>query len=385
MGKEEAQKVFDFIQSGLLEHDKDSAFTEFWKQEIGTDITSYEDVDRLKPTVVLNMIHFLSIYSLFDEQEEKTELLAQTKKGFMTGSFTEDGEYDCSSLDSELMDNYLEKSIFCKGKPVHNIETMEGVVSDVLGSNHYDEAERLSLTVDQLIFERAIPESPLSGMDTIFSEWEQLMLQVEGILLYETMNSYHQGTKMDMSLVPEISSFLTERQCSSLPESFINQYEEQLILFPKLFIEYILSGKQVNQETEQKFSQLMRKANALKIDIFSFCFPDYTLPENLEETMKRQERLVFLNLKQIMENLIVSRDKKQALRLIPFLEEGGAFAAVGFAHLSGVIEELRAQGWELKSVKLSRPLERSYCSGPAPDDIDSLRDEREPLFPWSDF
>ena len=42
--------------------------------------------------------------------------------------------------------------------------------------------------------------------------------------------------------------------------------------------------------------------------------------------------------------------------MLPYFEEGGAFSAVGFAHLSGVLRELEAQGYELKLIEFSVPL-----------------------------
>ena len=41
-----------------------------------------------------------------------------------------------------------------------------------------------------------------------------------------------------------------------------------------------------------------------------------------------------------------------AQSMLPYFEEGGALSVVGFGHLSGVLEELKAQGYEIRNIEL---------------------------------
>ena len=164
----------------------------------------------------------------------------------------------------------------------------------------------------------------------------------------------------------KVLDFLKKKKCISLPESSIERYEKQFILFARQYIEYGSSGLRMDEEMEQKFNRLIKEIGALKRNIVSSCFPDYIWPDDIKEIIEKSERFALLNIKQEMESVFISRDKKQALSMIPFLEHGGVFAVVGFGHLNGVIKELQAQGWEVEPIELSRPLEPVDCpSGPS--------------------
>ena len=69
-----------------------------------------------------------------------------------------------------------------------------------------------------------------------------------------------------------------------------------------------------------------------------------------------QQSFMLDSIKRQIDVMLLSRDKKMARNMLPYFEKGDAFAVVGFGHLSGVLEELKAQGYEVRSVELSVPL-----------------------------
>ena len=44
--------------------------------------------------------------------------------------------------------------------------------------------------------------------------------------------------------------------------------------------------------------------------------------------------------------------------MLPYFEEGGAFVAVGFSHLSGILEKLKAQGYEARTYRIFHTFNR---------------------------
>ena len=115
-------------------------------------------------------------------------------------------------------------------------------------------------------------------------------------------------------------------------------------------------GKQIEGEVEWELAKLIKEMGRAIREITSFCFPDYIWPNNGEKMIESEERIQLDILKKTIESIILSRDQKQARSMLPYFEEGGAFSAVGFAHLSGVLKELKAQGYELKLIEFSVPL-----------------------------
>lgn len=63
-----------------------------------------------------------------------------------------------------------------------------------------------------------------------------------------------------------------------------------------------------------------------------------------------------LNLPDLAQNLIEKRNHKMAERLLPFLQDGGAFAAVGVAHMpgeDGIVALLQKKGYKITRLPLS--------------------------------
>ena len=146
-----------------------------------------------------------------------------------------------------------------------------------------------------------------------------------------------------MNIKEKILGFLDETQCVSSSETDINQYLNQTIDFMQLFVLEFSKGKQIEEKTEKQFMSLIGESGSSKRKIISSCFPDYVWPENTEELVKKQESFILDSIKRQIDGILLSRDQKMARNMLPYFEKEGVFAAVGFGHLSGVLEELKAQ------------------------------------------
>lgn len=74
------------------------------------------------------------------------------------------------------------------------------------------------------------------------------------------------------------------------------------------------------------------------------------------------EEMEEIDLPDLARELVENRNHRMVERLIPFLESGGAFAAVGVAHFpgeEGIVELLRKKGWTVTRVSLPTATERS--------------------------
>ena len=128
-------------------------------------------------------------------------------------------------------------------------------------------------------------------------------------------------------------------------------------------------GEKITETVEKQLAGFISETGRRQRDIFSLCFPDYQWPENLEEVAERANQLQLDSVKGLIEFLIVPRDPKQAQSMNSYFEKGGAFAAVGCDHLSGVLRELKVQGYEIRRIDFSTP----FKVPPIPSLYESLK------------
>ena len=204
------------------------------------------------------------------------------------------------------MDAYFEETLSCMGKPVHSLESLETQVS-AFSLIVSDEAiaEQLNLSADQII--RTL-DGRLSAIEKTIGEWQIFVNQVQMSLQQMVMRNYHQDIEVDsailaMNIQQTISDFLRAKQCSTLPESSINQYAVQSVNFEKFYSKQFVMGKQIEGEVEREFAKLIKEKSRAIREITSFCFPDYIWPDNLEERIESGERFQLDILKKAIGNL----------------------------------------------------------------------------------
>ena len=362
MSEENVRKVFEVMHTTLSENDKIGYFKEVLKKKKDIDITSYENFIRLTPFTVYALFRGILSYGTYDEPYKKIMLedlrnSSIKKEEKVEKAVVEVAAKEKCPLKKGYMDHYLEKKIFCEGKPVHSIETAESQISDVLSTtDHEFETEQLLLAVDAFILDR---KELTSELDIIVSDFNRYVLEWKGYLVDRVQDRIFQKTEIEASSVPQqrVVRFLENKNCKDFSEASIHQLKEQFVLYAEKYMNYILQKEPMDEEQEQQFIQLTGEINLLKEDIISSCFPDYVWPDSAKKLIKRKVWLNVQALKQEKKKFFISRDKKLALSMIPFLQGGEAFVALGLGHLTGVIGELQEQGWEIEPIELSRLLE----------------------------
>ena len=380
IGEERAQRLFKSIQSALsrLSEDAVTFLSGDWKM-LNVDITSYTDFNQLRPSSVIFMIGQFIQLSQATLEEEADKTVDDDPLDKLEEVPASDGDVDTAQTDetesdsqtalrpdiktclsrSERMDVYIEQTLFCMGNPVYSLESV-GSQADALSDGNDDRgvAKMLDINFD-IIIDRL--EGRISELEEVVFELSSHFKQLETRVSNHVINSYHQNIAVDggmlkLSVREEISGVLKQKQCPSVPETFINGYADHIVGLSQLNIQEFVRGKQIEEETKQKFARLMREIGLAQREIISSCFPDYIWPDNLEEQDESVVTFVLDFLQKQIESVLLSRDQKLAHSMLPYFERGKTFAAVGFAHLSGVLEELKAQGYEVSLIELSVPL-----------------------------
>ena len=388
IGEEKTQRIFKAIQSALAQLDEEfvSTFSNDYKK-LNVDVNSYKDFNKLTPINVFGMmgtiVHRQKIVkkqglkpnNKFSKTEKTTDKISDEQEDAQKSSVSltedEDGNIQDGKSDMEMcfsrqnpMDIYFEKTLSCMGRPVHSLESLETQLSVRSSIVNEAMAEQLSQSAD-IIIRVLAGGGQLSEIEKTVVEWGAFANQVQRNLQQTVIHNYYQDIKVDSAaletnLQQTISTFLREKQCFSLPESSINQFVAQNIKLSKVYVKQFVTGQRIEGEIERKLAKSIKEVGHIAREITSFCFPDYIWPSNMEEKIASGERFALNALKREVESIILSRDQKQAIGMLPYFEEGGAFSAVGFAHLSGVLKELEAQGYELRLIEFSVPLKLPY-------------------------
>ena len=403
IGEEKAQKLFSSFQSALSRLDEDivSSLVNNWK-DLDLDITAYSDFNSLKPSVLMLLMDRVVSLRQWELKKKKEEhehdlfnkVAAFTVKQKSSQIDSQETAFDSEPLDKEIsseisedktaqtnhsgisdktdiqecfqqewkMDVYIEKTLSCMEKPVYSLESVESQVATLASrTNQKELVDILNISFDRLI---ALLEERLNEEEIKVLEVAQFFsLKIRG-LQASILQNYHQNLQIPTvsfqeKIQKDISKFLTQKQCSILSEISLKKFADHTVNLFELYFQAFVSGKQMKKETEEKMKLLIKEAFNHQRVLISSCFPDYKRPHNQEELTQKAEKLLLNFLKQEIEAILLSRDQNMARKMLPYFEQGGAFAAVGFSHLSGVLEELQAQGYEVKLIEFSTPLKEA--------------------------
>ena len=335
LGEEKAREVFKFLQ---LEHDSEKSLANKLNILYGIDITSYETVNRLIP------IWLVQLPKLANYQENLNE------------HFSKYPIPDCPSKDAKPMDSFIENAIICKGKPVHSIETAETQVTPYFERNHHADAQTLYAYFKKNF---QYEQGHLSEMDITIDEWNSLSIRIAKNLMEGIENHFYHNSAIDISpITDQIFLFLRRNQCLDLPTNRVEEYMAFSLQLYQLTVHQIHEA-QTEEELKQNMLPIVENLRTAETDILSSCFPDYTPEISKEEAVESTINNLWFQIKHLREKIIDERDKKQALFLLPYLEEGGVFAAVGARHLKGVLKELETKGWQIRALPLSHPIKEA--------------------------
>ena len=186
--------------------------------------------------------------------------------------------------------------------------------------------------------------------------------------LRERLNAAAENAGIPPVLIQRIPLQMLPLVFSAPPESNFNQVVDVQVY--ELAKEHELIIKELETVDEQVgvFRNLSRE-DAIRfledaLEEFENGFPtqktllDAYSRGDLETLMASfAEEMEEINLPELARELLENRNHRMTERLLPFLESGGAFAAVGVAHLpgeEGIVELLREKGWNVERVPLSR-------------------------------
>ena len=353
--EDRVQRLFSALQVALSELDEDEVFFlhNEWK-EFDLDITSYEDFNNLRPSEVLSIIDLvldsksdLRPQPLMDKDERK-KVSRYHSKSDMEECLSQRGG----------MDSYIEKVLSCLKKPVYSLETLESRRMALSALNNADMVEELIRDFDKLILR--LTGSPQEEEDDLHKEWRSFLSEIKS-RLYDHIASGYLNKPVDNTVLKSdfakaISEFLVKKKCPVSASASINQYAKGIVDNYQLKLKVQVKGKQMEETEEEQLRGLINGTNYREKEVFSLCFPDYKWPEDLEESLKRKNKLQLDRIKNMIKLLSLLRDPKLVQNMLPYFEKGGAFVVFGLAHLSGVLKGLKMQGYEIRQVKFSTPL-----------------------------
>ena len=340
LGEQKAREVFEFLQSILTQYNEAKALMNKLKTLYGIDITSYETINRLIPFWILQLENLKKLPEKLNEHLSGQE------------------QPDCLSKEAKQMDLSIERALFCKGKPVYSIETAEiQARAFYLKRNHYTEAQVLHATLNKAVQKS---QGNQSEMDATIEEWNQLITRITQNLLKHIANLIHQNVPININSEREqILTFLIHKQCINLPTNPVDEYLEQLLQLLQSRFHHLISGTQTEEEFKKDITLFVERAHTAHTAILSSCFLDYMPKTSKEQAIDRTVNKIWYSVQYEREQIFNARNKPQALFLLPYLEEGGVFAAIGANHLKEVLTELEALGWQIKAVPLSHPIKEA--------------------------
>ena len=354
LGEQKAREVFEFLQDFLLNRDEEGFLVNKIQTLYGIDVTSYETVNHLTPFFIMQIIQelFRTQHIPLEQKSKKLEkLLAK-----LNGDSPEQVTFDCSLKTGKQMDLFIEKALVCEGKGIYSIETAEIQIRALyFNRNHHEESRNLHALLSAIVQRE---KGNQSEMDIIIEEWGKLFAKIIKRLSKHIANQLFQNIPIDVNPETEqILDFLSEKQCADLPINRVKEYMDLTLQLYQLSFHYTLKATQIEEETAKRnIAPIVEKLYETGTDVFASCFPDYKPAMSKEETMEWRTSAMWNSIQHEREQLINPRDKSQALFLLPYLEEGGVFAAVGAGHLKGVLRELEAKGWQVRAVPLSHPI-----------------------------
>lgn len=358
IGEERAQEIFSAIQFALSQLDERGAsfLSEKWKK-FGLVLTSYEDFNNLRPRRMFTIESLVGAVRRDLIPQPPTLEIPQARpdrKEDPTPNMKK-----CFLRSYPMMDTYIEKVFSCMEKPVYSLENPDESLPFLLFSESKEIAAGLVWDSDRII--RRLRDQESSG-DILHEEWGSFLSEIEERVWKDLNKGYYLNRFVDTAFLQSdiertVSRYLMKKECFALSDSFINQYAQGIINMNQLLVWFFSKGEQMTEKTEEELAGLISETSLRQREIFSLCFPDFHWPKDLEETAERANQLQLDFIKSVMDTLVIPRDLKQAQSMHTYFEKGGAFAAVGFSHLAGVLRELRAQGYKVRQVPFSPPFE----------------------------
>ena len=409
IGDEQAQEIFNFIQSSLALDTQGLVFDGL-KNMFGFDLRDYRNFNQISPLVIKNIL-LENIKNFPAEEGQKAIFIDRWGKSLKQNPFLFFAEKIQNSPAEDnpeeevctTMDAYIERTISQMGKPVHSLEIVkEQIFRSQAGIDYELEAKILNLQFLNMREGKSRPN--VEKTDILFNKWNNLLRDQEQKFTKAVVKEYYKGNPVFplkekflnpiKQLATERMFFLLSNRCSvfldsssgklstdltvqtkdlkkesglqnnslSKKELFIlmGSHIDQTLELEELYFQKIFEGKPIDKETENELVHLLKNQMDSKLAVFSTCFPDH---KGLEEDLKEKEVLTTLyEMKKTLHGNLLARDPLLAKSLLPFLEEGGAFVLLGFAHLKAILNYLKVQGYEVQPVVLSKSLQASkHC------------------------
>ena len=379
MGEEKTREIFAFFRPLF---DRHAGAIQDVFEALSIDLISYSDFNRMSPEGLMALLKKLlqkknnpppdtdTAAKPAGETEDATDFADKTPSSKDEGSTVgRDGPLPSDCLEEGKMDVFIEKYFSCLGRPVLSLETLEQQTSSL--TPYSTQKTQLFANIRLRPFfdgirgknaEAGFYEDYHTAMDIIN---EQLIESGISQLLFQ--EDPEPGIE---AATNQFRHFLKEKQCSNLPEDHIIKSHID-ILFA---IAQTLNQTLAQQSSENPLS-LEQKANLralsddnieLSMNIFSSCFPNLKMREYYDNMIRAFDPLEeAFAIQEALYETLIDRDMKMAQNIAPFLEEGGIFIAVGSAHLSGIIRNLKDNfGFSVQAVPLShpvRPLDPDSC------------------------
>ena len=300
-----------------------------------------------------NLVFLSSLSSLMENKTKKeqniilkglTTITVKEQNSEMPGTFAELKPEDCTLKQDLFVDYYMEKLLFCEGRPIRSLETAQDQLDAQPKRNYEKDANEL---YDR--FKRIKNGEPLvvdKGLEpSLFEQFQSLVEREHHRTLKNMLEDLYNSSPPADELATNdiyntIVNFLENNQCSISTQTatLIHQLSDETIERVDLGVSVMNKGERIGEKTKSEYIQLVRNMDQIERDVFSICFPKYKYSK---QDMETKEQQAFDAINRSL-NFGVSRDKKLAHSMVPFLNQGGAFALVGFSHLTGVIKELRA-------------------------------------------
>ena len=397
IGEQKAREIFEYISRRFSQEESIKILFQTVSIRLSItdatpfDITSYIDFNSLLPDIILS---HLVLVATFDQSDEsmRAHILKRAESVIIENEERISSSLaDCSIPLRDKNDSYIESYFNCSERPFHSIETAASQSIDISsGFSYQDKAEQLAQNFDAMSggslnegsamrpspdsasvnsaekFVESNPEDE-NSMESLFPQLNTIIYSFmvffkEPIARQRLYNTDLTGAFNNKVL--ELSHFLNENQCRDFSESDTRALVNKIFEFEQFRLEFRSSGLEMDQATEAHFRRLSRELIQLKNNIFTSCFPDFSLPEGLEEIQREAISTQIEAIKKEHHGLIIVRDPKIAQGIISHLGDGEVFAAIGAAHLNGVIRHLSEAGFVVEPVALSQPwniLDDSAC------------------------
>ena len=403
LGEEKVREIFDFFQFLIANYDTKERDLEKFLNTLNVNTRDYNHFNCLVPQTLND--HLLSISESFgqitnssNEEHHQVirEFITSTKKLY-DGDPSNDFEHRtyesdlaipfkmepefCSSREPLFIDTFIEKFLFCNRRPIYPLETAIDKLSAILfvsqdlkieANNLYDDTFS-AIKHKRFKLENKSLSSPFAWTSLDIPDTMNRPPRPFEIFQFEVYTAYYKISLREMdifhgifpkdSLVKNFLNFIIDvlifDQCPISPEIdfLVDTYVDKLLQKLRFEIKTITGGKAMDEEMTETYLKLISESKQMERDIFSACFPNYQY-SNRELEDNSQEELY--ELKKIL-GLAISRDPIFVQSLLPFLDEGGVFILMGFNHLSGVINRLRAAGYNVNPIQLSSSIIEANC------------------------